>query len=63
MKDMTVEELIALLQKQPKNARVVASWEGVFRSIKVYRAKAGEVIIDADGEDYKDRIQRGVPRT
>jgi hypothetical protein len=65
---MTVAELIEELYRFPKDARVVGTWEGVFAHVHVYSGSDGTVLLDVDGESYKDRFQqpdwrcRGVTR-
>ena len=55
---MTVEELIAELQKHPGDARVSGTWEGIFAEIHVYAGADGTVLLDVDGCSYKDAFQK-----
>jgi len=55
---MTVAELIAELQKHPPESPVVGTWEGVFAEVHVYRGADGTVLLDVDGNSYKDRFQQ-----
>jgi hypothetical protein len=55
----TVGELIGELNRFTGDQRVLATWESVFREIRVYTAKDGTVIIDADHGFYRERIESG----
>jgi hypothetical protein len=54
----TVAELMAVLEQHDPQARVVGTWEGVFAEIHVYEGADGTVLLDVDGESYKDRFQQ-----
>jgi hypothetical protein len=56
---MTVSELIQELSRFPPNAVVYCTWEGVVRDLGVYAAKDGTVLIDGDGEHYRDGFESG----
>lgn len=59
---MKVGELVKLLQGYRQDEEVVVTWEGVLSGIEgsnIYLAANGNVIIDADGNCYKQRIQDG----
>lgn len=59
---MRVGDLVKLLQEYNQDEDVVATWEGVFRYIKtssIYLAANGKVMIDADDNLYKKKIQKG----
>jgi hypothetical protein len=53
-------ELIAILQgylDKHGDLEVEATWEGVFRPIAVYRGRDNELLIDADGECYRENFE------
>jgi len=59
---VTVRELIAELQKRDPDADAVATWEGVFRRLtpeSIYTSPRGHVVIDADHNCYRGRIEGG----
>lgn len=56
---MTVAELIAALTAYPPEADVLVTWESTFHDVSVYQAKNGAVIIDGDGDFYRERIESG----
>ena len=59
---MTVAELIKELQKFPLTIEAKVVWDAVIREItasNLYMSKYG-LIIDADGNQYKDEIERGI---
>ena len=59
---MTVAELIKELQKFPSAIEVKVIWDAVIREItasNLYVSKCG-LIIDADGNQYKDEIEEGI---
>lgn len=55
---MTVEELIKELSQYPSDAPVIATYEGIYRRISVYTSKDGVVVIDADRDHYRFRIEQ-----
>lgn len=56
---MTVSELLEALAKYPAEANVVVTWESTFHEPSIYVAKNGTVIIDADGDFYREDIEAG----
>lgn len=54
---MTVGELIAELEKFDKDAKVLATWEGITVWIDVYLSKDNIVLIDSDNNYYKKQWQ------
>ena len=59
---MKVMELIEALNKYPQNLEVLITWESTFSDLdneKIYQAKDGTVILDADENFYKERIMSG----
>lgn len=62
---MTVLELIKCLresQDEEAGCPVVATWEGIFRSLNrenVHKSPNGFIVIDADMNHYKERIISG----
>lgn len=55
---MKVQDLIAKLQQCDPSAKVEATWEGTRRSLDVYEAADGCVLVDADANFYKCRWQK-----
>jgi hypothetical protein len=55
---MEVHELSTVLQQFDQDAEVIATWEGLLRDVEVYRAADGRIIIDADGGNYRERLQK-----
>ena len=54
--------MIKILQGHNQDEDIIVTWEGIFRDIEednIYLAANGKVIIDADENCYKGRIQRG----
>lgn len=56
---MTIRQLLDALESFPLDATVVGTWEGTVREISIYQAKDGTVLIDADGEFYRNRFESG----
>lgn len=59
---MKVKELRTLLGNYSDNAKIMVTWEGIFRDIKrsnLYSSPDGVVIIDADRNLYKEEIISG----
>jgi hypothetical protein len=52
----TVRDIIEALKQHPMDARVVATWEGITRDVRVYPAN-DMVYIDADEGDYQAQLQ------
>jgi len=58
---MKVSELVKQLKSFNPDGIIEITWEGIFRDIEkksIYQAQDGTVIIDADENRYKGRIQR-----
>lgn len=57
---MTVRDLIAVLSKHAaENPDVLVTWETAFHTIdedQIYLSADGDLIIDADANNYKERI-------
>jgi len=57
---MTVRELIAALSKHADaNPRVVVTWETTIHNLdedQIYLSADGDIVIDADGNAYKEKI-------
>jgi hypothetical protein len=56
---MTVRELMAALSKHDADRRVVVTWETTIHDLdedQVYLSADGDVVIDGDGNSYKERI-------
>jgi len=59
---MNIEELKGILNLYDSNAQVMVTWESIFCEIDVdsiYKAPNGVIVIDADGNFYKERIVSG----
>jgi hypothetical protein len=53
---LNVENLIEILQKYPKNMKVMTTWESTVNSLKkenIYQSITGSLYLDADGNFYK----------
>lgn len=53
-----VGQLRLALSSYADDAPVVATWEGVLCSVHVYHSADGVVLLDADGESYRDRFEK-----
>lgn len=56
---MTVRELMAVLSTKDPAAAVVVTWETTCHELdpdSVYVSADGDVVIDADGNSYKEKI-------
>lgn len=55
----TVGELIEALKNFTPETEINATWEGVWRTPKIYRAKDGSCVIDADDGYYEKSFSDG----
>lgn len=56
---MTVQDFINELQElKSPDSQIAATWEGIIRSVEIYKAGDGTILIDADGGFYKERFQK-----
>lgn len=53
----TVGEVIDALKEFSRDAKIVATWEGLNKSVRIYPDTKGEVIIDADDGYIQARTQ------
>lgn len=65
---MTARALIAALSKHRPDAEVLVTWESTFHQVdedQIYVSADGDVVIDADGNAYKEQImtQKGLSWT
>lgn len=61
----TVKDLIDELSRYDEDSRIMVTFEGITRWFSIYQAKDGTILIDADGEFYKDKFvsgEFGLPR-
>ena len=59
---MNIKEFRNYLKKFDLDAKVMITWEGIFRDVKkdnIYKAPNGTIIIDADDNLYKKDILSG----
>jgi hypothetical protein len=57
---ITVGELIEALERFDRKAKVLATWEGIFKSLlkeSIYTGNSDLVLIDADDNFYKKRFE------
>jgi len=54
----TVGEVRDALCMFPSDAPIKGTWESITRSVRVYQASDGTVLIDADGGDYQASFQK-----
>jgi hypothetical protein len=55
---MTVQELINRLQQFNPDANMFATWEGTTQPFDVYEAADGQIVIDADRNQYQCQWQK-----
>jgi hypothetical protein len=60
---MTVYQLVEALKDFNPRDHVVGTWEGLITGISVYAGAPGTVVIDADGNEYKNRLEGRVTWT
>ena len=58
---LTVQGLIEILQKYPKDMKIMTTWESTVNSLKkenIYEAITGSLYLDADGNFYKEQFSK-----
>lgn len=56
----TIGELQELIKDIDPNINLVGMWETTWWDVSIYESKDGAVVIDLDGDSYKDSIVSGV---
>lgn len=54
---LTVQELIKILEKYPKEMKIFTTWESTLHSLEkenIYKSSTGSLYLDADQNFYKD---------
>lgn len=58
---LTVEGLIEILQKYPKNMKIMTTWESTVHILKkenIYESITGSLYLDADENFYKEGFSK-----
>lgn len=55
----TVADLIWELRAFPATAPILGTWEGINATIDVFRTPSGTVLVDVDGDSYRDEFESG----
>lgn len=58
---LTVSQLIGILQRYPKEMKVIVTWESTvhgLEEINIYEAYTGSLYIDADANFYKEEYEK-----
>jgi uncharacterized protein YndB with AHSA1/START domain len=55
----TIGELQELIKDIDPNKKIVGTWETTWWNVSIYESKDGAVVIDLDGNSYKDSIVTG----
>jgi hypothetical protein len=56
---MKIGDVIKILEDYDWEEEVMVTFEGITRYFSIYQAKDGTVLIDADGDFYKDDFVSG----
>lgn len=58
---LTIQEMLDILQKYPKNMKIMTTWESTIHSLKkqnIYESITGTLYLDADENFYKEGFSK-----